>query len=83
MWELDYESKGDFEGRIDPQRWEGVPLTFKTNWMTVDGSPDLVTCIHVHDAIEREFNIDIDDRKILLVAVNQVFDFLSIDHKAL
>ena len=57
---------GDQLRAIDPNRWEGVPITFKTHWNDELGEFDIKTCILVHDAIEREFNIDIDDRKQLL-----------------
>jgi acyl carrier protein len=36
----------------------------------------------IHDAIEREFSIDIDDRKILLTSIEEAFDFILSDHKA-
>ncbi len=54
---------------IDPNRWDGVPITFKTHWNNENDDMDIKTCVLVHDAIEREFNIDIDDRKYLLQSV--------------
>ena len=54
---------------IDHNRWDGVPITFKTHWNSENGDIDIKTCILIHDAIEREFNIDIDDRKILMQGV--------------
>lgn len=57
---------GDRLRHVDHQRWDGVPITFKTHWYDEVGRIDVQTCIYIHDAIEREFNIEIDDRKILL-----------------
>ena len=48
---------------MDPNRWDGVPITYKTNWNSENDEICIKTCILIHDAIEREFNIDIDDRK--------------------
>jgi hypothetical protein len=36
----------------------------------------------MHDAIEREFSIDIDDRKHLLQSVQDVFHFIMSMHAA-
>ena len=67
---------------IDPHRWEGVPITYKTNWNSEGDEICLRTCILVHDAIEREFNFDIDDRKQLLVSVEDCFQFVMSVHAA-
>lgn len=53
----------------DSQRWEGVPITFKTHWNSENENIDIKMCILIHDAVEREFNVDIDDRKILLQSI--------------
>ena len=45
---------------VDPLRWEGVPVTFKTQWL-INGDLDIRTSVYVHDALEREFIVDIDD----------------------
>ena len=74
---------GDRLRHIDPHRWDGVPITFKTNWNSEGDSVDIKTCILVHDAVEREFNIDIDDRKVLLQSVQDVFHFLMTVHQAI
>ena len=60
---------GDRLRHYDPHRWEGVPITFKTNWNSENDNIDIKTCVLIHDAIEREFNVDIDDRKILLQGI--------------
>ena len=67
----------------DPLRWEGVPITFKTNWLTEAGRMDMRTCILVIDAMEREFCIDVDERKILLHSVEECFDFVMASHHAI
>ena len=44
---------------------------------------DIKTCVLIHDALEREFNIDIDDRKHLLMSVEDAFQFIMSVHAAL
>ena len=68
---------------IDPNRWDGVPITYKTHWNNENDEYCLRTCILMHDAIEREFNIDIDDRKHVLQSVQDVFHFIMSVHTAL
>ena len=58
---------------IDPQRWEGVPITFKTHFRDEGGYTDIHTCIHIHDALEREFGFDIKDKKILVSDIETAF----------
>ena len=67
---------------MDPQRWDGVPITFKTCWNSENDNIDIKTCVLIHDCIEREFSIDIDDRRILLQSVQDVFHFLMSVHGA-
>ena len=71
---------GDRLRHIDPNRWDGVPITYKTNWNSENDEICIKTVIMVHDAIEREFNIEIDDRKHLLISVEDVFQFLMSCH---
>merc|ERR1712151_491822 len=61
---------------IDPNRWDGVPITYKTNWNSENDEICIKTCIHVHDALELEFSFDIDDRKHLLVSIEDCFQFV-------
>ena len=68
---------------IDMHRWDGVPITFKTHWKTETDGIDLRTTILVHDALEREFCIDIDDRKLLLNSIEEWFAFIMSEHNAL
>ena len=68
---------------VDQFRWDGVPITFKTNWKTENDEICVRTCIYVHDALEREFTIDIDDRKVLLTTIEESFAFIVDEHNAL
>lgn len=61
---------------IDPDRWDGVPITWKTNWNNEAGHVDIRTAILVADAMEREFNIDIDDKKELLMDISDCFEMV-------
>ena len=69
--------------QMDPNRWEGVPVTYKTNWNSENDEICVKTCILIHAAIEREFNIDIDDRKHLLISVEDCFQFVMSLHTAI
>ena len=62
---------------LDPHRWEGVPITYQTIF---HHTYDIRTSIHIHDALEREFNIDIDDKKILLNNVKDCVNFILDNH---
>ena len=64
----------------DPNRWDGVPITYKTNWNSENDEICIKTCIMVHDALEREFNIEIDDRKQLIISVEDAFQFVMSCH---
>ena len=74
---------GDRLRQADPHRWEGVPITFKTHWNNENDEFDVKTCVLIHDAVEREFNIDIDDKKQLLQSVQDVFHFIMSMHAAI
>merc|ERR1719242_746216 len=71
---------GDRLRHIDPQRWDGVPITFKTHWNNENDKQDIKTCVLIHDAIESEFAIEIDDRKHLLQSVQDCFHFVMSMH---
>jgi len=68
---------------IDPNRWDAVPITWNTNWQDETGKYCIKTCILIHDAIEREFNFDIDDKKELLTSVQDCFQMVMGMHAAL
>ena len=73
---------GDRLRHIDPNRWDGVPITFKTHWNNENDEIDIKTCVMMHDAIENEFNIEIDDRKMLMQSVQDCFHFVMSMHAA-
>lgn len=56
---------GDRLRQVDPQRWESVPITWETKWTDANGYTDIRTSVMVHDAIEQEFGIEINDKRIL------------------
>ena len=60
-----------------------MPVTFKTHWKDENEGVDVRTCVFVHDALEREFCIDIDDRKVLLNSIEECFAFILSEHSAL
>ena len=59
--------------QLDPQRWNSVPITFNTHFRDEAGYTDIHTSIHVHDALEKEFGIDVNDKKILIADVETAF----------
>lgn len=70
--------------RLDNNRWDGVPITFETTWVEPDNYFfDVRTSIMVHDILEREFNIDIDDRKILLTSIRDCVGFIMDNHSSI
>lgn len=70
--------------RCDPTRWDGIPITFETKWIDPDNSIfDVRTSIMIHDALEKEFNIDIMDKNILIGSVKQAVGFVIDNHNAI
>ena len=69
--------------QIDPARWETVPITFKTHFRDEEGFTDIYTCIHVHEALEREFGIEIKDKQILVSDVETAFSVVMQTHESL
>lgn len=68
----------------DPLRWESVPITYQTVYNdSTSSSNDIALVINIHDAIEKEFNIDIDDRKILLGSIEECVKFIMESHAAI
>ena len=68
---------------IDPKRWEGVPITFKTSFLKHDGRVDFRTSINVHDALEKEFGIEVKDKAVLITSVELAFGIVNHHHDAL
>lgn len=68
----------------DPLRWESIPITYQTvfNIDNEFGYSNINLSIQVHDALEREFNIDIDDKKILMKSIEECVKFILEDHKS-
>lgn len=67
---------------IDPLRWNSVPITFRTNFRDGFGNADLRTIMHVHDAIEREFKIEIKDRNTLVTDFEVAYYVVTQHHDA-
>lgn len=67
----------------DPQRWETVPITFKTNFRDENGYADIRTSIYIHDALEKEFLIDIKDRNFLVTDVEGAYFVVTQHHDAI
>ncbi len=76
---------GDRLREYDPHRWEGVPITYQTIFSDFDSyrSADIALVINIHDALEREFNIDIDDKKILLTDIEKCVKFVMENHSSI
>ena len=68
---------------LDPARWENVPITFKTHFRDEMGYSDITTCVHIHEAIEREFGIEIKDRQILITDIETAFSIVMHSHEAI
>ena len=47
------------------------------------GYSDIRTCIHVHDALEREFGIDIEDRNVLINDMEVAYYTITQAHDAM
>lgn len=63
----------------DPERWQGVEISYKTHWNLPDGYTDIDTCIQIHEALEKEFKIEIIDSRTLLTSVQQACSLLAGD----
>lgn len=51
-----------------------------THWRDEGGYIDVETSVQVHEAIEREFGIDIKDRHVLISDVEQAFHIVMQHH---
>lgn len=63
-----------------PRLTQGVPISFNTHWRDEGGFLDIETCIHVHEALEHEFGIDIRDRHVLIGDVETAFYVVTQHH---
>ena len=68
--------------KIDPLRWDNVPITFMTHFRDEAGFSDIRTCINIHDALEREFNIEIHDRATLISDIETAFYIVNQHHES-
>ena len=68
--------------KIDPLRWNSVPITFQTNFRDGFGNADIRTIMHVHDAIEQEFKIEIKDRNTLITDLEVAYYVVTQHHDA-
>ena len=59
---------------------KGVPFSFNTHWRDEAGYIDIATCIHVHEALEKEFGIDVKDKHILVSDVETAYYVVSQSH---
>ncbi len=65
---------------LDPLRWDTVPITFKTTFRDASGYIDLRTIINVHDALEREFMIEIKDKHLLVTDIETAYYVVTQHH---
>ena len=68
---------------IDPLRWENVPITFMTHFRDEAGFSDIRTCIQIHDALEKEFTIEINDRATLISDIETAFYVVNQHHESI
>lgn len=54
----------------DPERWRGVEITYNSHWLKANGGVDIATCIQVHEALEKEFKMEIMDQRTLVTDVS-------------
>jgi len=59
-------------------------MTFETKWVDEDNYfHNIRTCVLIHDILEKEFNIDIDDKKILLGTIRECVTFVMENHTSI
>lgn len=62
---------------------QGVPISFNTHWRDEGGYADIETSIQVHEALEKEFGIDVKDRNILITDIESAFYVVTQHHDSL
>lgn len=60
-----------------------MPISFNTHWNDEGGYIDVDTAIQVHEALEKEFGIDIKDRNILITDVETAYFVVTQHHDAI
>lgn len=53
-----------------------------THFRDEGGYSDVEACIHVHDALEKEFGIEIKDRAVLITDISMAFYIVTMHHDA-
>lgn len=61
----------------DPERWRGVEITYGSHWNRMNGKVDVATCIQIHEALEKEFKIDILDQRVLITDIQTACAIVS------
>ena len=64
----------------DPLRWDSIPITFGTNFRNSNGQMDIRTAIYIHDALEKEFLIEIKDRCMLISDMEEAYYVVKEHH---
>lgn len=59
---------------------QGVPFSFNTHWRDEGGNLDVDASIHVHEALEREFGIEIKDRNYIITDVESAYYIVTQHH---
>ena len=67
----------------DPQRWQGVELSYTSNWLRPNGQVDIATAIQVHEALEKEFKFEIMDQRILVTDMRTACSIVADSHDAI
>ena len=62
---------------------QGVPISFNTHFRDEGGFIDVETAIQVHEALEREFGIQIKDRNILITDIETAYYVITQHHDAI
>ena len=68
---------------FDPNRWDGVELSYNSNWLRPNGTVDIATCIQVHEALEKEFKFEIMDQRILVTDMRSACSTVADSHDAI
>lgn len=62
---------------------KGVPISFNTHWRDEGGRVDVATCVHISEALEKEFGIDVKDRHVLVTDIEMAYYVVTQSHDAL
>lgn len=68
---------------FDPQRWQGVEISYNSNWLRSNGQVDIATCIQVHEALEKEFKFEIMDQRMLVTDMRTACSIVADSHDAI